>query len=127
MTVESRCDVLVCSLGHKTMIKEKLHVLRDLWAAGIKADLIHDATKVSGALNNGVMVNCYVFDSCEVVQFSNEETHRFFVARFRSTFARVTPHFKWEGTAPFVPVEKVRGRHLCLSDFCRFVVCCSEH
>ena len=44
--IDSRCDVLVCSLGHKPMMKEKLHVLRDLWAAGLKADLIHDSTKV---------------------------------------------------------------------------------
>ena len=45
--MDSRCEVLVCSLGHKAMMKEKLHVLRDLWATGLKADLIHDTTKVN--------------------------------------------------------------------------------
>ncbi|CAH1791711.1 unnamed protein product [Owenia fusiformis] len=37
-------DILVCTLGHKSMIKEKLSVVRDLWAAGLKANILLDTS-----------------------------------------------------------------------------------
>ncbi|XP_063231098.1 eIF-2-alpha kinase GCN2 isoform X2 [Bacillus rossius redtenbacheri] len=33
-------DVVVCSLGHGPMIKEKCAVVRELWAAGVRANLL---------------------------------------------------------------------------------------
>ena len=33
-------DVIVCSFGHRSMVKEKAAVVRDLWAAGIKSSLV---------------------------------------------------------------------------------------
>ena len=33
-------DVIVCSVGHRSMVKEKAAVIRDLWAAGIKSSLV---------------------------------------------------------------------------------------
>lgn len=33
-------DVVVCSVGHRSMVKEKAAVIRELWAAGIKSSLI---------------------------------------------------------------------------------------
>jgi hypothetical protein len=33
-------DVVVCSVGHRSMEKEKAAVIRELWAAGIKSSLI---------------------------------------------------------------------------------------
>ena len=35
-------DVLLCSLGHKAMEREKLALAQKLWAAGIATDIIHD-------------------------------------------------------------------------------------
>lgn len=33
-------DVVVCSVGNRSMVKEKAAVIRDLWAAGIKSSLM---------------------------------------------------------------------------------------
>lgn len=33
-------DVVVCSVGNRSMVKEKAAVIRELWAAGIKSSLI---------------------------------------------------------------------------------------
>ncbi len=46
LVLQSRLDALVCSLGNNPMLREKLRVVRDLRAAGIRTDLIHDTTKV---------------------------------------------------------------------------------
>jgi len=40
-------DVLVCTLGQRTLLKEKLALVKDLWSAGLSADIAHDATWVS--------------------------------------------------------------------------------
>jgi translation initiation factor 2-alpha kinase 4 len=33
-------DVVVCSIGHRPLVKEMAAVIRELWAAGIKSSLI---------------------------------------------------------------------------------------
>jgi histidyl-tRNA synthetase len=40
-------DVLICTLGHRAMVKEQLHLASDLWAAGISAQVLYDTTNVS--------------------------------------------------------------------------------
>nr|XP_006824933.1 PREDICTED: eukaryotic translation initiation factor 2-alpha kinase 4-like [Saccoglossus kowalevskii] len=37
-------DILVCVVGSKPLLKERLKVVRDLWSAGLRADLIYDST-----------------------------------------------------------------------------------
>ena len=39
-------DVLVCSLGHKSLMKEKLSVLKELWKVGVSSTLMHDTNQV---------------------------------------------------------------------------------
>lgn len=38
----SRCDVLVCAIGHKPLLKDRMTIIKDLWAAGLKAELLLD-------------------------------------------------------------------------------------
>ncbi|GFR96851.1 eukaryotic translation initiation factor 2-alpha kinase 4 [Elysia marginata] len=38
----SSSDVVVCTLGHHLMVKERLAVARDLWAAGFRTDLLFE-------------------------------------------------------------------------------------
>ena len=38
-------DVVVCSVGYKPLLREKLCVTRDLWSAGIKTELWQDTTQ----------------------------------------------------------------------------------
>ena len=40
-------DVLVCTLGQRTLLREKLALVKDLWSGGLSADIAHDATWVS--------------------------------------------------------------------------------
>ena len=49
-------DVMVCSVGHKNMAREKLSLARELWAAGMSADIMHDNALVSKALFYGCIV-----------------------------------------------------------------------
>lgn len=42
----SPCDVIICTLGHHLMVREKLSVARDLWAAGFRAEVLFDKTEV---------------------------------------------------------------------------------
>lgn len=39
-------DVLVCTLGHRMFLKEKLSLVKDLWSVGLCADIAHDTTWV---------------------------------------------------------------------------------
>ena len=39
-------DIAVCSLGQKTSVKDKLAIAKELWAAGLSAEVIHDAAMV---------------------------------------------------------------------------------
>ena len=48
-------DVLVCSLGHKTLLKEKLSVLKEFWKLGISATLLHDSSQVLCTIRLGFM------------------------------------------------------------------------
>ncbi|XP_076353947.1 eukaryotic translation initiation factor 2 alpha kinase Gcn2 isoform X2 [Tachypleus tridentatus] len=41
----SLVDVLICSLGHSPMLKEKCVLLKDLWMAGINAQVMYDQTE----------------------------------------------------------------------------------
>ncbi|XP_066996679.1 eIF-2-alpha kinase GCN2 [Anabrus simplex] len=41
--VAPNVNVVLCSLGHRPMLREKAGVLRDLWAAGIKCQLMDNA------------------------------------------------------------------------------------
>jgi hypothetical protein len=43
-------DVVVCSFGHQSMLKEKTAVIRELWAAGIKISLMDSRQVCSGLL-----------------------------------------------------------------------------
>ncbi|XP_063427677.1 eIF-2-alpha kinase GCN2-like [Mytilus trossulus] len=36
----TRCDILVCAIGHKPMLKDRMTIIKDLWAAGLKAELL---------------------------------------------------------------------------------------
>ncbi|GFO47300.1 eukaryotic translation initiation factor 2-alpha kinase 4 [Plakobranchus ocellatus] len=51
----SACDVLVCTLGRHLMVKERLTVARDLWAAGLKTELLFDKAEDFDELCE----NCY--------------------------------------------------------------------
>ena len=42
----SRCDVLVCAIGHKPLLKDRMTIIKDLWAAGLKAELLLDIIQV---------------------------------------------------------------------------------
>ncbi|KAK3093827.1 hypothetical protein FSP39_020697, partial [Pinctada imbricata] len=35
-------DVLVCTIGHKPMLKERMCIIRELWNAGIRAEIQHE-------------------------------------------------------------------------------------
>lgn len=39
----SSYDILVCTIGHKPMLKERMLILRDLWVAGLRADIYLEA------------------------------------------------------------------------------------
>ncbi|XP_013386608.1 eIF-2-alpha kinase GCN2 isoform X2 [Lingula anatina] len=45
-------DIIVCTLGHKPMIKEQLSVAKDLWAAGLKVDVLYDTTQSLDAVQD---------------------------------------------------------------------------
>ncbi|XP_045185726.2 eIF-2-alpha kinase GCN2-like [Mercenaria mercenaria] len=38
----SAYDVLVCTIGHKPMEKERMNLVRELWSAGLKTEILHD-------------------------------------------------------------------------------------
>ncbi|XP_038072297.1 eIF-2-alpha kinase GCN2-like isoform X2 [Patiria miniata] len=43
-TTPSVCDVLVCAIGSSSSYKDKIKVVRDLWASGLRADILYDST-----------------------------------------------------------------------------------
>lgn len=43
----SSYDILVCTIGHKPMLKERMLILRDLWVAGLRADIYLEAMQVN--------------------------------------------------------------------------------
>lgn len=43
----SSYDILVCTIGHKPMLKERMLILRDLWIAGLRADIYLEAMQVN--------------------------------------------------------------------------------
>ncbi|XP_077990931.1 eIF-2-alpha kinase GCN2-like [Glandiceps talaboti] len=43
-SIPSVIDILVCVVGSKPLFKERIKVVRDLWAAGLRADMIYDST-----------------------------------------------------------------------------------
>ncbi|XP_064621826.1 eIF-2-alpha kinase GCN2-like isoform X2 [Lineus longissimus] len=45
MEIPTISDVLICTLGHRAMVKEQLHLASDLWAAGISTQVLYDTTK----------------------------------------------------------------------------------
>lgn len=42
----SRCDILVCAIGHKPMLKDRLTIIKNLWTAGLKAELLQETIQV---------------------------------------------------------------------------------
>ncbi|XP_071963594.1 eIF-2-alpha kinase GCN2-like [Antedon mediterranea] len=40
----STCDILVCAIGSSCSLKDKLKCVRDLWAGGLKADILCDTS-----------------------------------------------------------------------------------
>ena len=48
---------MVCTVGHKMMTKERLALGRELWAAGIRAEVLFDPTEVS----RKIFVNSAIF------------------------------------------------------------------
>ncbi|KAK3700276.1 hypothetical protein RRG08_033554 [Elysia crispata] len=55
----SPCDVLVCTVGHHLMVKERLAVAKDLWASGFRTDLLFDRVEdfdelQENCLNRGI-------------------------------------------------------------------------
>lgn len=53
----SACDVLVCTIGHKPMEKERMNLVRELWSAGLKADILHETLEVCTVIRFGMVVN----------------------------------------------------------------------
>ncbi|ESO93561.1 hypothetical protein LOTGIDRAFT_119057 [Lottia gigantea] len=43
--VPSSHDIVVCSVGHKTLLKERLRVVKELWAAGLRAEVFYDSVQ----------------------------------------------------------------------------------
>ncbi|KAI8514991.1 Eukaryotic translation initiation factor 2 alpha kinase 4 [Branchiostoma belcheri] len=41
--VPSTCDILVCTIGRSSLLKERMRVVRDLWAAGLRAEILYDS------------------------------------------------------------------------------------
>lgn len=41
-----RCSVLVCWFGRESMQQECVGLVRDLWAQGISADILHEALEM---------------------------------------------------------------------------------
>ena len=62
--MSSTYDVLVCSLGYKPMIKEKLSIVKDLWSAGVKADVMYDTSQV---LSVNLIANSGINDKSETL------------------------------------------------------------
>ncbi|ELU08630.1 hypothetical protein CAPTEDRAFT_220708 [Capitella teleta] len=56
-SLPTRCDVLVCSIGHKAMLREKMSMIKDLWAAGLHAELHLDATQLLEDVQNHCRAN----------------------------------------------------------------------
>jgi hypothetical protein len=58
----SAVDVVVCSVGNRSMVKEKAAVIRELWAAGIKSSLMDSLQVCCGSRSVNaftVHVVCY--------------------------------------------------------------------
>ena len=36
--------MVICAVGHKLMVNERLRVGRELWAAGLRAEVLYDST-----------------------------------------------------------------------------------
>ncbi|KAL5008543.1 hypothetical protein ScPMuIL_014124 [Solemya velum] len=45
-------DILVCTIGHKPMLKERLRIVKNLWAAGLKVDILHDTLQSLEEIQN---------------------------------------------------------------------------
>ncbi|XP_022092964.1 eIF-2-alpha kinase GCN2-like isoform X2 [Acanthaster planci] len=43
-TTPSVCDVLVCTIGSGSSYKDRIKVVRDLWASGLRADILYDSS-----------------------------------------------------------------------------------
>ncbi|XP_033626734.1 eIF-2-alpha kinase GCN2-like isoform X1 [Asterias rubens] len=43
-TSASVCDILVCAIGSSSSLKDRIKVVRDLWANGLRADILYDST-----------------------------------------------------------------------------------
>ena len=50
-------DILVSTLGHRMLLKEKLALVKDLWSAGLRADIAHNATWVRSFFVFGHLCN----------------------------------------------------------------------
>ena len=46
----SPCDVMVCTVGHSSMKKERLSVTRDLLAAGIRTEVQYEPLEVANSV-----------------------------------------------------------------------------
>ncbi|BFZ11743.1 hypothetical protein BsWGS_14782 [Bradybaena similaris] len=66
----SPCDVMICTLGHQLLIKERLAIARDLWAAGFRADVLFDKTEDFDELQ----VNCRNKGISHIVILKDSET-----------------------------------------------------
>lgn len=40
-------DILVCTIGHKPMLKERMTIVQDLWAAGLRAEVYLETMQVN--------------------------------------------------------------------------------
>jgi hypothetical protein len=57
-------DVVVCSVGHRSMVKEKAAVIRELWAAGIKSYLIDSLQVPCGPRSVSLFTACVMCYGC---------------------------------------------------------------
>lgn len=83
LTSTSSYDILVCTtIGHKPMLKERMAVLRDLWAAGLRAEIYLESMQVLVTQNLPALINCWFKHSsfCEYLKFdfqTQEEVQEF--------------------------------------------------
>ena len=42
----SAYDVLVCTIGRRPMLKERMALVRDMWRAGLRAEILHETLEV---------------------------------------------------------------------------------
>ncbi|XP_064601948.1 eIF-2-alpha kinase GCN2-like [Liolophura sinensis] len=67
---QSASDILVCTIGHKAMLKERLNVVRDLWSAGLRAEVLYEALQTL----EDIQERCKTLSISHIVILKDSET-----------------------------------------------------